>query len=323
MLKWAEAQGADGDALARQAGIDRRSFADPDARISIDKIWNLWHALIELYPDAAIGLDMGSTSDIREFGLVGYSIYYSPTLAEGLDHICRYSRIVNEIMGFVTRERADRTVLASENSPRFDMLRHPVDVRMAWALSAAREVVGSQITPLEAGFPYRRPSSVTEHARVFRCPLKFDQPEAFLAFRAEDVARPIVAGNPELVRYLDQLADTVLSSLDERITFVDNVRREIWADLSSGKTTVGRIATRLGTSSRSLQRRLREEGTTFGAELESLRRDLARTLLRDRTLAVCEVAFLLGYSEASSFYRAFRRWENVSPFQFRQAVHAT
>ena len=56
MLKWAEAQGADGDALARQAGIDRRSFADPDARISIDKIWNLWHALIELYPDAAIGL---------------------------------------------------------------------------------------------------------------------------------------------------------------------------------------------------------------------------------------------------------------------------
>jgi AraC-like DNA-binding protein len=320
MLNWAEARGADGDALARRADVDRGSFDDLDARIPIDKIWNLWHIMIEEFPEPDLGLIMAATLDIREFGLVGYTIYYSPTLADGLHHIARYSRIVNDVLRFMVLEKADRTTLASENFPRFDMLRHPVDVRMAWALVAAREVVGSQITPIVARFPYPRPASVIEHTRLFRCEMKFDQPEAALEFRKEDVARPVVAGDPGLVRYLDQLAEQVLSSIEDNMTFADAVRREIWSDLSSGKTTVSRIASRLSTSARSLQRKLKEESTTFAAELESLRRELAQKLLKDRSLAICEVAFLLGYAEASSFYRAFHRWENVSPYEYRQAA---
>jgi AraC-like DNA-binding protein len=277
--------------------------------------------MIEEFQEPDLGLVIGGTANIRDFGLVGYTIYYSPTLAEALHHITRYSRIVNEVAQFAIRESAIGAKLASEISPRFDALRHPVDVRLAWALTAVREAVGSKITPIEAGFPYSRPASTVEHTRLFRSDLKFDQPEASLVFRTEDLSRPVVAGDPELVRYLERLADKVLESLSENSTVADQVRKEIWSDLSSGKTTVQRIAARLGVSSRSLQRRLKEEGTTFGAEFELLRSDMARKLLQDRSLAVCELAFLLGYSEVSSFYRAFRRWEKVSPHEYRRAVN--
>ena len=321
LLKWADGQGADGNALARRAGIDRGALLDPDARVPVSQIWNLWGAMIEEFPGSDLGLIIGTSADTRDFGLVGYTIYYSPTLFDALQHLVRYSRIVSEIAAFVIRDSANGATLASEYFPRFDVLRHPVDVRMAWALTVLRGTVGTEITPIEAGFPYPRPASVAEHIRVFRSALKFDQPEASLVFRSEDLSRPVVEGDPALVRYLDQLADKVLESLGENATFVDQVRKEIWSDLSSGKTTVKRIASRLGVSSRSLQRRLTEKGTTFGAELESLRSDMARELLQDRSLAVCEVAFLLGYAEVSSFYRAFRRWEHVSPHAYRQGVN--
>lgn len=320
-LRWADSQGTDGGELARRAGINRGVPADLDARIPIDKIWNLWQVMIEEFPDPDLGLLIGSTSDVRDFGLVGYTIYYSPTLADALNHIARYSQIVNEIAEFEIRESAKGAALVSKHFPRFDVLRHPVDARMTWALTALREAVGSEIKPVEAGFPYPRPASTAALTRVFRSTLKFDQPESSLVFRKEDLSRPVVAGDPELLGYLKQLADSVLESLSENATFADKVRREIWSDLSSGKTNVKHIASRLGVSSRSLQRRLREEGTSFGAELDSFRSDMARKLLEDRTIAIYDVAFLLGYSEASSFSRAFKRWEQSAPDEYRQAIN--
>jgi AraC-like DNA-binding protein len=318
MLKWAEGQGVDPKALAGRVDLDRQLLKDPDTRVPVSKVWDLWQILIELFPDPVLGLEMGSRLHVREMGLVGYSIYYSSTLAEALHHIARFSRIVNETMVFHAREGAEGMRISSSTIPRFDMLRHPVDARMAWTLKALREAVGAEIVPSEADLPYPRPDDVGPYSRFFRCTPRFDQPEASMTFRKEDLARPVAASDPELVRYLDQLAESVLESLGRGATFLDRVRKEIWTDLSSGKTSVGRIAHRLGVSSRSLQRRLTDEGTSFSAEFEALRREMARKLLQDRSLAVCEVAFLLGYAEASSFYRAFRRWEKVSPFEFRR-----
>ncbi len=95
------------------------------------------------------------------------------------------------------------------------------------------------------------------------------------------------------------------------------MRKAIWRNLSDGRPNLEHTAKMLGTSVRTLQRRLREEGQTFADTLETLRRDMAAGLLRNRELSVYEIAFLLGYSEPSAFQRAFRRWRGVSPRQFR------
>ena len=90
------------------------------------------------------------------------------------------------------------------------------------------------------------------------------------------------------------------------------------AVLSDGKPSLEHAAKALGTSVRTLQRRLKSEGTTFAALLEELRRELASGLVRSKDLAIYEVAYLLGYSEPSTFYRAFRRWHGVSPLEYRR-----
>jgi len=322
LLAWADDRGLDSQELARLAGIDRSELSDPDSRVPVNQIWNLWRVLIGETQDADLGLHIGSTIHIRDFGLVGYGVYYSMSMGEALDRLARYSRIVNEIVVFDLVAGADRAKLVSENVPRFDAMRHPIDIRLSWTLSAIREITGEGIVPVEVDFPYARPTSVAEHKRIFRTKLEFDQPAATMAFRNEDLHRSVEAGDRTLSHYLDQLADEVLGALSRNSTFVDRVRSSIWTDLSTGKTSVQRIAKRLSVSSRSLQRQLAEEGTTFSAELESLRGQMARRLLQDRRHAVCEVAFLLGYSEPSSFYRAFRRWESVSPYEYRRAANS-
>ena len=132
-----------------------------------------------------------------------------------------------------------------------------------------------------------------------------------------------MAADETLTGYLDQLAEGVARALSESVTFRQRVCRAIWSDLSGGKPSVQQVASRLGVSTRTLQRRLEEEGTSFAQELDRLRQDLATRLLQDRSLAVYEVAFLLGYAEPSTFYRAFRRWKNVSPHEFRRMSTAS
>jgi AraC-like DNA-binding protein len=320
LLAWADNHGVDSHEAARAAGIDRSGLSDPDCRVPVNQIWALWQILIDESRDADLGLHIGSTPHVRDFGLAGYAVYYSKSLREALVRVTRYSRIVNEIVVFDLVEGPDHARFVSDNVPRFDAVRQPIDSRLASILMMAREIAGEDIDPVEVDFPYVRPANVAEHRRLFRTKLEFDRPAATMVFRREDLDRPVESGDGTLGHYLDQLADEVLVALSKGSTFADRVRSAIWTDLSTGKTSVQRIAKRLGVSPRSLQRHLTEEGTTFSVELDALREEMARTLLRDRRHAVCEVAFLLGYSEPSSFFRAFRRWERMSPVEYRRTA---
>ena len=103
-----------------------------------------------------------------------------------------------------------------------------------------------------------------------------------------------------------------------RSSFTERVRRVAWARLSEGQPTVARGASELAVSGRTLQRRLREEGHSFAEVVETLRKEKAEALLRDKKLAIYEIGYLLGYSDATAFYRAFRRWYGKSPREYRQ-----
>ncbi len=111
--------------------------------------------------------------------------------------------------------------------------------------------------------------------------------------------------------------------MNDQDSLVLKVRQALWSELSGGKPTIGKIADVLGLSVRTLQRRLHEDGTSFANVLEDFRRDMSVRLLRDRGLAVYEVAFLLGYSEPSTFFRAFRRWVGMAPQEFRKSLDAS
>jgi len=318
LLEHAEEYGLDGEELARHADLSRLDLSDPDTRIPVSAIESLWRTVIERLPDEAdLGLRLGQTGQLREMGLVGYAMLHSSTLGEAFERLERYIRIISEAiqMRFERGEQHSSVVL--NGPPSLDVLRHPAESRLAIMLSAARQMTGREIVPLEALFSHPRPASVAEHVRFFRAPLEFGRPNTALIFRNTDLELSVATADETLSGYLDRLAEETLEGLGSEASFLARVQRAIWIELSGGHPTLERTARELGVSARTLQRRLTEAGTSFTRLLERVRREMAFRLLRNRSLAVYEVAFLLGYSEPSTFYRAFRRWAGASPVEYR------
>ena len=157
-----------------------------------------------------------------------------------------------------------------------------------------------------------------DYRAIFSCPVRFGSADARISFDEELLQLPTVAADPGLTSYLDDLATIKLDELGaEDASLVQRIRQQLWTALPSGRADLWRVASDLGMSARSLQRRLGEDGTSFSRVLDDLRRELSNELLEDRKLAVAEVAFLLGYSEPSAFQRAFRRWRGVTPRRYR------
>jgi AraC-like DNA-binding protein len=311
--------GLDRQELMTVVGLGEAELRDPDGRVSATKMWNLWRAVLARIDDDAFGIHIGERATARNVGLLGYTMLFSGTLRRAALRLVRYSRILSESIQFRFVEGADRGELILENNPRFDALRHPVDARLAFVVALARDITGSELTPLTVGFPYPKPFGTAEQFRFFRCELEFDQPHAGLTLRREDLDRSVKGGDETLAGYLEELAEKLLDRLGASGSMADLVRRTLWAELSGGSPTVERTASLVGVSPRTLQRRLSEEGTSFATVLDGFRRDLATRLLQDRSLGVGEIAYLLGYADPSTFHRAFRRWTGRSPLQFRKA----
>lgn len=303
--------------LRRAASLDTLDPRDPDARVPFAKTLRLWRAIAKRRPNPAVGLQLGSAVAVRELRLVGYAMAHSSTLGEAFRRFARYCRIISEAVQIRMVDAPHSSRLEFQAPPTLEALRHPVFARLGAVLAAGREITGSDLAPLEVLLPFPRPRRTRVYARVFRCPLRFDQPAAAMVFREEQMRLPLAAADPTLAGYLDELALGRLRSLADGESLTGRVREAMWSRLSTGTPDLQEIAADLAISRRSLQRRLRGHGTSYARLLDDLRREMATELLADRRLAVYEIAFLVGYSEPGAFNRAFRRWTGSSPARYR------
>jgi len=143
-------------------------------------------------------------------------------------------------------------------------------------------------------------------------------PESALIFTFDANQVPLPTSDPALLEILKRHADHLLAKLPPSDDFIARVRQLIAQELTGGDPSADHLATRLGMSSRTLRRRLEERGTGHKALLDEIRRELAMRHLGEERLEIGEVAFLLGYSEASAFHRAFKRWTGSTPVDYRE-----
>lgn len=303
--------------LVSAADASEKDLRDPDARLPVAAGIAVWEAITRRIPDPGFGVEAGAALRLRQLGLLGYVACFSATLREALRRIQRYGRLVTEEVEFSIRESrpqgtfaVSRTLLGSEQPLSQDYV-------LAGALQVSRELTAVEILPLEVNFTHRQPSSTIAYRQYFRCPLRFGTPTAGVTFRASDLSLPIVRADETLAGYLSDYADVKLASLVAGSTMRHTVRAAIWSGLGDGKPSLERVATALRISPRTLQRRLSAEGTSLHRELEAIRQTMAAALLRDRSYSIADVAFLLGYSEPSAFFRSFKRWTGTTPRQFR------
>ena len=163
------------------------------------------------------------------------------------------------------------------------------------------------------------PTDPETYASVFGCPVINRAPTSEIVFDASLVDLPVENADPGLLHFLRPIADEILECLPQREGVLQEVRSCILEVLQEGDASLERVAASLNVSTRTLQRRLEAEGATFATVLDESRRMATFRYLRDPRISITETALLVGFSEPSTFYRAFKRWTGTTPAKYRRA----
>ena len=179
-------------------------------------------------------------------------------------------------------------------------------------------MTGKQLTPIEVRFTHDPPPDMSHHKELFAAPVLFRQPYNGYVFSSALLHMPIVSHDSKLNAELERQAEQMLEHLPKTGDFSRRVQELISAELRGGNPSADNVAAKLGMHPKTLSRRLKSESTSHQQLLDQLRYRLAERYLRQADLSISEVAFLLGYSDTSSFNKAFKRWTGTPPQAFRQ-----
>jgi AraC-like DNA-binding protein len=190
---------------------------------------------------------------------------------------------------------------------------------LANLLVIARRLTGIEFRPLELWIAHPSPTSTVAHQSLFGCPIRWRAPDDRIVIDSALLAAPLSNANPALVAVLEAHARDLITRLSEGVTFADQVRTALCSELPRGTLSLPNLARCMGTSRRTLQRKLAAEGTSTAELVDDVRRELSIVYLQQAQLGIADIALLVGFSDERAFRRAFRRWLGTSPSQFRSS----
>jgi AraC-like DNA-binding protein len=316
-----EELGVRASAVLRRAGLPQGYVNQPRVLLNTEELFALWRAVGEVSTNPSIGLLLGTETKTERFHPVGLAALSTENFGLAIDQMARYKQLTcpEEILQEKDNEEWSiqfRWLLADEVEP-------PVLIEccFAWVLSTARHGTGTRLSPLRVEFVQPR-AHVKTIERHFGCLVVGGAPRNAIVFRAADAKRPFVTRNAELLGMLAPQFEEELKRENADENFAERVRIAIQQKLTGRRPTIEDIADALHISSRTLQRRLQEEGSSFQRVLDDARHQLARHYLNNSVLELNEAAYLLGYEDGNSFVRAFRTWEGIPPARWREMQRA-
>jgi AraC-like DNA-binding protein len=314
-----EAIGVPPSALLRQARLPV-TLHQSGQSITTAQYFALMRALEALSNDPAVGLRIVRKADTAVHPPSTLAAFYGRDLRDGLERLARFKRLCTpetlEVTEGLHGGRRSCTVGMTWFHARESEPSASVDATFATLIELARRGTGTDVRPLRVDLA--RPGSRSAvHETYFAAPVRLGAPRDLLVLDAADLDRPFPGHNPELLAMLTPALGGALEEMQTR-SLSEQVVLELKRSLPSGRPDVSEVARRMGMSERTLQRRITEEGRSFRDLLVEARRELGHHLLSDEALELDEIAFLLGYQDATSFHRAFREWEGVTPGRWRE-----
>jgi AraC-like DNA-binding protein len=269
-----------------------------------------------------IGILLGTENRSERFHPVGLAALSSENFGAAMHQMARYKQLTCPEK--IVQEKDDDEWRIQFHWLLADEIEPPVliECAFAWVLSIARHGTGTRLSPLRIEFIETRPN-VKAIERHFGCPVICGASRNAIVFRAADADRGFVTRNAELLGLLAPQFEKELEQENADENFIDRVRLAIQQKLTGRRPTIEDLADALHISSRTLQRRLQDEGSSFQRVLEDARHQLARHFLHNSVLELNEAAYLLGYEDGNSFVRAFRGWEGMPPARWREMQRAS
>lgn len=302
--------------LLRRAGLPANLFDHEKAYLTTAEIFALWRSVAEMTP-SGFGLKLGTELRFERSHPLAIAGVCSRSFGDALQRLARYKQLTCPEDIRVHRKAKETLVEfffveAREAEP--DIM---VDIGLSWILNVGRRGSDGEITPLrlELTRPAKHRALLERH---FGCHVRFNTGHNVMVFHSSDLDRPFVTHNEELVTAIGTHLDSELKARDESMNVGEQVRQIIRRSMAGRRPTLQDVAKELGLSARTLQRRLTDADFTFQQLVEDTRRELARQYLKQQAVELPEVAFLLGFEDANSFFRAFQVWEGTSPSEWRK-----
>jgi AraC-like DNA-binding protein len=320
----AETVGLIADDLLSEIHLTASMLHQSDARISHQQLCKLWQTILDQTGDEAIGLRLAAYAQPTTYDVMNYVLECSPNLGDALVRLGRYIRLVHEA-----------SVVKMEPEGAITCITHTVigvspplpAVAYQWIMAnlfgGIRRITGLAFVPLRVRLQQARPHNPATFNHFFQTTVQFLQPANELCLETKLLQQPLLQSNDGLVAVLDRYATDLLAKLPKTSSVVNQVQRELQLSLQSGDPKLGEIAQALQLSPRTLQRQLRESGTSYQTLLDEMRRELAIAYVQERAISASDLAFLLGFSETSAFHRAFKRWTGRTLTEFRQTENAS
>jgi AraC-like DNA-binding protein len=310
--------GIDVAPLMVKAGVTRKQVEDDSVRIAVKSQIKFVELIADALLDDFLGFHLGRDYDLRELGLLHYVLNSSDLLGDALRRAERYSTMVDEGMSLRVHERKELSVTCKYVGVERLSDRHQIEFWVTGLVRACRQLTGRRLLPIYVGLVHRRKGGASELVRFLGCDVEFGADTDEVAFPGAVKQIPVVSADPYLNKLLIKYCEEARSYRKAgRLTFRVGVENAIAPLLPHGRARADEIARQLGMSLRTLERRLRSEGLTFGGILSELRCNLAKRYLREEDLPISKIAWLLGYQEVSGFTHAFKRWTGKTPREAR------
>ena len=305
-----------GDVL-RRANLPSDLLARSNVRISGEEYFRLWRGLEEEAKEHPVALSIGKSATIEAFDPAIFAAFCSPNLNSAALRLSQFKHLIGPLELDI-RISSQETTLTLEYPGSEPIPASLGLAELVFFVQFARRATRTELKPIQV--------SVAEFTQSMR---PFDRffgtkvqrgPGYQIAFSEADARQPFLTANAEIWRYFEPVLSQRLSDVDRDASMQDRVRAALFELLPGGRSELKHVAGMLGVSTRSLQRRLRENGATYKIILNKTREELARYYLTRSSMPVAEISFLLGFNEPNSFFRAFRHWTGQSPKEFRASL---
>lgn len=305
-------------AVLRQAGLPIHLLDQERVWLDTRELFAFHSAIDRVSERPAIGLLVGSEERLERYSPIAIAALYSRTFHEAMQRISRYKRLTGpqEIRLLEKAQEIEvefAWLLADCQEPD-----HLVDMCMSWLVTIGRRGIGHRIHPIR--LELKRSAQQREpYDEFYGCPVQFDGAANKVTFSLEDVRKPFLTYNLDLLELIAPQLEADLKELKASGTLDSQVKAIVKRFLAGQKPRLEEVAFEMRLSSRTLQRRLLAEGRNFHGLVEEARQEMARHYLLESSLELSETAYLLGFDDPNSFIRAFHRWEGVSPGEWRNA----
>jgi len=308
----------------KSCDISQDVMVDPESRIAAEKLSQLIHYCNDKLARHDFSILIAEQFHPGMFHALGYAMMSSNTLQDALERIAHYKRVVSNTCKLVNEENNGQFVFEMQiityettNRPVLSLV--TVETFLATIIRFSRELVTLDFSPEKISFAYPKPDYDMSYLDdFFNCEIEFSSNKTAIYFDLKQTQEKLMCGNPLITHSHEKMLDEFMARIDKNdLTHV--IKNKIFELLPLGAPSQTEIAQYLGMSLRNLQRKLQDQGTSYKEILENTRKKLAMNYIVQQHLSFSEIGYLVGFSSVGNFNRAFKRWTNQTPGDYRQS----